>query len=67
MPEGEQRKPGSESAVPGLVILGGLATGVAGLLLSVVAFIQGREIGAGLFLLAAAVAFGSLAKALFLR
>ncbi len=58
-------KPNSESAVPGLVVVGGILTGLAGLVLSVVALVNGYETAAGLFMLAAAVAFGALANALF--
>lgn len=58
-------KPGSASAVPGLVVAAGMLTGTAGLILSIIALFGGQEIGAGLFMLAAALAFGLMANAVF--
>jgi FtsH-binding integral membrane protein len=59
------KRPSTESAVPGYVAAAAILTGGTGLVLSVVAYVNGQEIGAGLFLLAAAIAFGALVNAFF--
>lgn len=65
MPDGA--RPSSDSAIPGLVVAGGMLTGVSAVILSIVALLGGQEVGAGLFMLAAAVVFGALANAVFRR
>lgn len=50
------------SAIPGLAVLGAMATGTAGLVLAVWKLTDGQS---GVYLLAAAVAFGLLANATF--
>lgn len=58
-------KPKFDSAMPGLAALGGIVTGILGLILTFVAMQNGEIMAAALFLLAAAVAFGALVNAIF--
>ncbi len=54
-------------AVPGLVVLLCIATGVAGLWIGLYAVERGDRTAAGSCLIAAALAFGLLSNALFRR
>jgi hypothetical protein len=54
-------------ALPGLAVLGAFVTGVCGLLVAVVAVVSGDFVGAGVGLVASALAFGLLANAVFRR
>lgn len=59
-------EPSRAVVIAGICSIGALVTGCAGLLVALVALLDGLNyIGAGLALLAAAVAFGMLANALF--
>lgn len=50
---------------PGLVALGGGITGIVSLVAAMFPFFSGDYVGAGLCLIAAALAFGLLANAVF--
>lgn len=57
------RKPGGFDTVLGLAVVGGLATGVAGLLAALIAFVNDDMVGMGVCLGAAALAFGLVVNA----
>lgn len=53
------------NALVGLGAYGSALTGLLGLIGAVVSFLDGELMASGIFLLAAAIAFGFLAKAVF--
>ena len=55
---------GKFDAILGIVVVAGLATGFAGLIVALFAIFTGDWTGAGLGLVAAALAFGLLANAI---
>jgi hypothetical protein len=61
-----EKKPARSENLLGIVVIFGLITGFAGLLAAVAAFFSAEWVGAGVCLVASALAFGLLANA-FLR
>lgn len=57
-------KPSSVATLLGISVVATMITGVIGLLVAAVAFLNGDRIGAGACLAAAALAFGLVANAL---